>query len=121
MSGDFCSTTGYVFTFCGGAVCWRSKNKTIIANSTMEAELIVLASASEEANWLRNLLFQIPYFEKSIPHILIHCDCTAAIGRVQNRYYNDKSRRIRRKHNNVRSYWQMVPLMLIMSNLVIIL
>ena len=48
----------------------------------MEAELIALASASEEANWLRDLLFQIPYFEKPIPSILIHCDSTAAIGRV---------------------------------------
>ena len=92
-----------------------------VANSTMEAELIALASASEEANWLRDLLLQIPYFEKLIPPILIHCDSTAAIGRVQNRYYNGKSRPIRRKHSNVRSYLTMVPLMLIMSNLVIIL
>ena len=45
------------------------KKQTIIANSTMKAELIVLASASEEANWLRDLLFQIPYFEKPIPPI----------------------------------------------------
>ena len=104
LSGDSCSTTGYVFTLGGGAVCWRSKKQTIIANSTMEAELIALASASEEANWLRDLLFQIPYFEKPIPPILIHCDSTAAIGRVQNRYYNGKSRPIRRKHSNVRSY-----------------
>ena len=80
------------------------KKQTIIANSTMEAELIVLASASEETNWLRDLLFQITYFEKPIPPILIHCDSTAAIGRVQNRSYNGKSRSIRRKHSNVRSY-----------------
>ena len=58
----------------------------------MEAELIVLASASEEANWLRDLLFEILFFENSIPPILIHCDSTAAIGRVQNRYYNGKSK-----------------------------
>ena len=58
----------------------------------MEAELIVLASACEEANWLRDLLFQIPYFEKPIPPILIYSDGTAAIGRVQNRYYNGKSK-----------------------------
>ena len=32
----------------------------------MEAELIALVSDSEEVNWLRDLLFQIPYFEKSI-------------------------------------------------------
>ena len=80
------------------------EKQTIIANSTMEAELIALASASKEANWLRDLLFQILYFEKSIPPILIHCDSTAAIGRVQNYYYNSKSIPIRRKHSNVRSY-----------------
>ncbi|XP_069148323.1 secreted RxLR effector protein 161-like [Solanum lycopersicum] len=51
LSGDFCSTTGYVFTLGGGAVCWRSKKQIIIANSTMEAELVALASASEEVNW----------------------------------------------------------------------
>ena len=91
LSGDSCSTTGYVFILGGGAVCWRSKNKTIFSNSTMEAELIDLASTSEEANWLRDLLFEIPYFEKPITLILIHCDSTATIGRVQNFYYNGKS------------------------------
>ncbi|KAL0322473.1 UNVERIFIED_CONTAM: hypothetical protein Sangu_1866600 [Sesamum angustifolium] len=89
FTGDSCSTTGYIFILGGAAICWKSKKQTIIANSTMEAELIALASASEEANWLRDLLFQIPYFEKSIAPILIHCDSTATLGRVQNRYYND--------------------------------
>jgi hypothetical protein len=70
----------------------------------MEAELIALASASEEANWLRDLLYEIPLWEKPIPAILIHCDSTTAIGRVRNRYYNGKSRPIRRKHSTVRSY-----------------
>ncbi|KAF3643063.1 Linoleate 13S-lipoxygenase 2-1, chloroplastic [Capsicum annuum] len=55
--GDSLSTTGYIFTLGGGAICWKSKNQTIIANSTMKAELIALTSASEEANWLRDLLF----------------------------------------------------------------
>ena len=70
----------------------------------MEAELIALASAGEEANWLRDLLYEIPLWKKPIPPILIHCDSTAAIGRVKNRYYNGKSRPIRRKHSTVRSY-----------------
>ena len=55
----------------------------------MEVELIDLASACEEANWLRDLLFQF-FFEKKIPPIFIHCDSTAAIGTVQNHYYNGK-------------------------------
>ena len=104
LSSDSLSTTGFIFTFGSGAICWKSKKQTIIVNSTMEVELIALASASEEANWLRDLLYEIPLWEKPIPPILIHCDSTAAIGRVRNRYYNRKSRPIRRKHSTVRSY-----------------
>ena len=59
---------------------WRLKKQTLIASSTMESNLIVLASASEEANQLRDLLFHVPYFEKSIYVILIHYDSTTAIG-----------------------------------------
>ncbi|WMV36966.1 hypothetical protein MTR67_030351, partial [Solanum verrucosum] len=40
---------------------------------------------------------------KSISPILIHCNSIIAIGRVQNRYYNSKSRHIRRKYSSVRS------------------
>ena len=102
LSGDSLSTTSYIFTLGSGSICWRSKKQTIIANSTMEAELIALVSASEEANWLRDLLYEIPLWEKPIPPILIHSDSTAAIGRVKNCYYNGKSRPIRKKHSTVR-------------------
>ena len=50
------------------------------------------------------LLYEIPLWEKPIPPILIHCDSTAAIGRIKNRYYNGKSIPIRRKHSTIRSY-----------------
>ena len=43
-------------------------------------------------------------WEKPISPVLIHCDSTATIGRVCNKYYNGKSKSIRRKHNTVRSY-----------------
>ncbi|XP_030959093.1 uncharacterized protein LOC115981044 [Quercus lobata] len=82
LSSDSLSTTGYIFTLGGGAICWKSKKQTIIANSTMDAELIALASASEEANWLRDLLHEIPLWEKPIPPILIHYDSTATIGKI---------------------------------------
>ena len=56
LSSDFLSTTGYIFTLGSIVICWKSKKQTIIANSTMEAELIALVLASEEANWLKDLL-----------------------------------------------------------------
>jgi hypothetical protein len=104
LSGDSLSTTGYVFTLGGGAICWKSNKQQIIAKSTMKAELIALASASEEAGWLRDLLFEIPMWEKPMSPIFIHCDSTATISRMRNKYYNGKSRSIRRKHSTVRLY-----------------
>ena len=62
---------------------------------------ISLALASKEANWLRDLLFLILYFGKSISPILIHCNNITSIGRVQNSYHNGKSKPIRMKHSNV--------------------
>ena len=50
LSGDSLSITIYIFTLGGGAICWKSKKQTIIANSTMKVELIALVSVSEEAN-----------------------------------------------------------------------
>ena len=70
----------------------------------METELIALVSTSEEENWLRDLLYEISLWEKPIPPVLIHCDSTAAIGKVKNRYYNGKSRPIWRKYSTVQSY-----------------
>ena len=60
LSSDSLFTTGYIFTLGSGAICWKSKKQTIIVNSKMEAELIALVSVSEEANWLRDLLYEIP-------------------------------------------------------------
>ena len=40
----------------------------------MELELIALATASEEANWLINVLADTPLWERPTPTVLIHCD-----------------------------------------------
>ncbi|PNX55775.1 hypothetical protein L195_g049405, partial [Trifolium pratense] len=102
LSDDSKATSGYIFSIAGGAVSWKSKKQTILAQSTMESEMIALATASEEASWLRCLLSEIPLWEKPMPDVLIHCDSTAAIAKIENRFYNGKRRQIRRKHSTVR-------------------
>ncbi|GJW12154.1 zinc finger, CCHC-type containing protein [Tanacetum coccineum] len=47
-SSDSKSTTGWIFTLGGGAVCWGSKKQTCITHSTMEAEFLALAAAEIE-------------------------------------------------------------------------
>jgi hypothetical protein len=67
-------TSGYVFTLGGGAVSWKSCKQTILTRSTMEAELTTLDTTTVEAEWLRELLMDLPMVEKPIPAILMNCD-----------------------------------------------
>lgn len=95
-------TSGYVFTLAGGAVTWKSAKQTVIARSTMEAELIALEKACSEAEWLRSFLVDIPLWNEQVPPVIIHCDCQAAIARAKSKNYNGKSRHIRLRHHILR-------------------
>lgn len=55
------STTGYVYMMAGGPVTWQSKSQPTVALSTMEAEYMALASASQEALWLQKLMTDLGY------------------------------------------------------------
>ena len=41
------STTGFVFTYCGGAIVYRSKTQSITAISSTEAEFLVKVSCGK--------------------------------------------------------------------------
>ena len=45
------STSGYVFTLCGGAISWKSTKQTCIARFTMEFEFITLELVGQEVEW----------------------------------------------------------------------
>jgi hypothetical protein len=67
-------TSGYVFTLGGAAVSWRSCKQTILTRSNMEAELAALDAATVKADWLHELLMDLPIIEKPLSGILINCD-----------------------------------------------
>jgi hypothetical protein len=48
----------------------------------MEAELTTLDTTSAEAEWLRELLSDLPVVEKLIPAILMNCDNQTMITKV---------------------------------------
>nr|GFA48755.1 zinc finger, CCHC-type [Tanacetum cinerariifolium] len=48
-SSDSKSTTGWIFTLGGEAVCWGSKKQTCITHSTIEAKFLALAATGKEA------------------------------------------------------------------------
>ena len=43
------STSGYVFLYNGTAISWKSRMKTVIASSSLEAEYIAQAMSTKEA------------------------------------------------------------------------
>ncbi len=99
---DHASTSGWIFILGGGVISWGSKKQTCITDSTMAAEFIALAAASKEAEWLRNLLYDVPLWPKPISPISIRCDSEATLAKAYSQVYNGKSRHIGLRHSYVR-------------------
>ena len=59
----------------------------------MEAELTALEIATVEAEWLRELLMDLPVVEKLVPTILMNCDNQTVIVKVNSAKDNAKSSR----------------------------
>jgi hypothetical protein len=85
--------SGYVFTLGGTAVSWRSCKQTILTRSTIEVELTALDTAAVEADWLRELLMDMPIGEKPLPAILMNCDNQTMIVKVDSSNDNIMSSR----------------------------
>jgi hypothetical protein len=97
------ATSGYVFTLGGGAVFRKSCKQTILTRSTMEAEITALDTSTVEAEWLRELLMDLPVVEKPIPAILMNYDNQTVIVKVNSSKDNKKSsRHIKRRLKSIR-------------------
>nr|GEY77679.1 hypothetical protein [Tanacetum cinerariifolium] len=96
---DLASTSGWVFLPGGGAISWASKKQTCITSSTMESEFVALVDAGKEAEWLRNLIHEIPIWPKPIS---IRCDNAPTMARAYSQIYNGKSRHLGVRHSMVR-------------------
>ncbi|CAI6374264.1 unnamed protein product [Macrosiphum euphorbiae] len=53
------STSGYLFQIYGSTVCWSTRKQSTVAISSTEAEYLALASAIQEAMWLKGLLVEM--------------------------------------------------------------
>ena len=95
------STSGYVFILGGSVVSWKFAKKTFITQSTMKAEFIALEKASSEAEWLRNLLVDIPLWTRPTSFVFMHCDNQAAIAKAKSKIFNGKNIHICLRHNIV--------------------
>ena len=92
------STSGYVFTLNGGAICWRSVKQTCVADSTTKAEYVAASEAAKEAVWLKkfHLVQVIPSADWPIT---LYCDNSGAIAQSKEPRYHKKQKHIERKYH----------------------
>ena len=64
----------------------------------MESEFIGLKFARQEAEWLSNLLTDLPLWGIQTSQVSVHCDSQAAIGIAKNSVSNGKKRHICIRH-----------------------
>ncbi|GKA47372.1 zinc finger, CCHC-type containing protein [Tanacetum coccineum] len=58
--------------------------------------------AGKEAEWLRNLILEIPLWSKPIAPISIRCDSVATLAKAYSQMYNKKSRHLGVRHSMIR-------------------
>ncbi|GJV27571.1 zinc finger, CCHC-type containing protein [Tanacetum coccineum] len=99
---DNSSSSGWVFLLGSGAISWASKKQACITGSTMEFKFVALAAAGKEAEWLKNLLLEIPLWVKPMAPISIRCDSAATLAKAYSQMYNGKSRHLGFRHSIIR-------------------
>nr|GFA33598.1 zinc finger, CCHC-type [Tanacetum cinerariifolium] len=67
----------------------------------MEYEFVALAAAGNEAEWLRNLVYEIPLWPKPISTVSIRCDSATTLAKAHSQVYNGKSGHLRVRHSMI--------------------
>ena len=100
MAGDLDgrkSTSGFLFTFAGGAISWLSKLQKCVALSTTKAEYIAAIEASKEMLWMKRFLLELGLSQLTY---VVFCDSQSAMDLSKNSMYHSRP-----KHINVRYHW----------------
>lgn len=97
------STSGYIFTLCGGPVSWMSQRQRIVALSTTVAEYIAVSDATKEAIWLRRLLQSVGEDEESI---LIFVDNQGTIKLIKNPEFHKRTKHIEVRYHFIRQKYE---------------
>lgn len=93
------STSGYVFTFGGCAMSWRSRLQDCVALSTAEAEYMAITDAVKEAIWLRNLYGELT---QDVQKLNILCDSQSAIYLTKDGMFHERTKHIDVRYHKVR-------------------
>ncbi|KAL5725484.1 hypothetical protein ACHQM5_008624 [Ranunculus cassubicifolius] len=94
MAGDIDSmksTSGYLFTFAGGAVSWQAKLQKCVALSTTEAEYIAVTEYCKEMLWLKKFFKELRMKQE---RFTVLCDSQSARHLSKNLSFHLRSKHI---------------------------
>jgi len=94
-----CSTSGYIFNLCKGAISWKASLQFIATLSTTEAEYIAATEGVKEATWLRGLLIQLGV-PQGVTSTFSYSQ--SAINLTKNDAYHSKTKHISIKYHFIR-------------------
>lgn len=85
------STSGGLFLYGSGAICWASKKQPVVALSTAESEYIALSAAKQEAAWLQKLFSDL---QMPLQPIVMMEDNQGAIALARNPVAHSRTKHI---------------------------
>ena len=88
------------FSFGSGIFSWSIKKQDIVAQSSAEAEYVAAASATNQAIWLRNVLFELNLLPKE--PTMIYVDNKSAIAMAENPVQHGRTKHINIKFDALR-------------------
>ncbi|KAG7597916.1 Reverse transcriptase RNA-dependent DNA polymerase [Arabidopsis suecica] len=93
------SITGLVFTLGGNTISWKSGLQRVVALSSTESEYMSLTEAVKEAVWLKGLLKEFGFDQRSVE---IFCDSQSAIALSKNNVHHERTKHIDVRYHFIR-------------------
>eukprot|EP00253_Pinus_taeda_P025567 PITA_25567 len=96
------STSEYAMSLGLGAVSWRSRNQSVLPDSTTEAEYVAETEATKEIVWLRKILDDLQV--KQVQSTPLMIDNTSAIKLAKNPKFHDRTKHINTKYHLIQHH-----------------
>jgi hypothetical protein len=95
------STYGTCHFLGSSLVCWSSHKQTSVAQSTIEAEYVTVASCCSQIIWIVHTMRDYRVTYKSVP---LMCDSSSAICLAQNLVFLERAKHIKVRHHFLRDH-----------------
>ena len=90
------STSGYVMTYVGGDVSWKSRLQKFVTLSTMEAEYMAVVEAGKEVIWMKDFIGELEIRQEEFR---LHCDSQSVIHLAKNAGYHSRTKLFQRRYH----------------------